>query len=131
MIKPEELRIGNLVMRYSNIMEVSGIAKENVALILRQPDTKVNWCMLYEDIFSIPLTEEWLLKFGFEIKSKYSYTNYALPNGWGVSMWTDEVPIAGFEEKGVCYWGEDYVPIRYVHDLQNFYYALTKKELTL
>jgi len=121
MICKEELRFGNYV--YSR-------SKQD-PICINSFDTFKRVSRLSATHAYIPLTEEWLLKFGFEIKSKYSYTNYALPNGWGVSMWTDEVPIAGFEEKGVCYWGEDYIPVRYVHDLQNLYHSLTGKELEL
>lgn len=85
----------------------------------------------YEELAPIPLSEEWLLRLGFSIHSKHSFWNYILPNKWAISMWMEEEPTAGFEEKGVCYWGETYVTVRYVHQLQNIYFSVTGLELEI
>jgi len=46
-------------------------------------------------------------------------------------MWMGEGKPGGFEEPGVCYWGDGYLAVRTVHHLQNLYFALTGDELTL
>ena len=65
----------------------------------------------------IPLTEEWLVEFGFE---------KAL-NGW----WSDN-EIWSYND-GKFYLGANtYLSnVKYVHQLQNLYFALTNEELTL
>lgn len=64
-MKANELRIGNFIKTVLNVVEVIGLGEERANLILRQPNTGVNWCMLYEDLSGIPLSEEILLKCGF------------------------------------------------------------------
>lgn len=68
----------------------------------------------------IPLTEEWLVRFGFE-KRKFSYL-YGYGNflyDYRLKLWT--------------WYGiqlHDYL-ITYVHQLQNLYFALTGQELEI
>ena len=114
-----ELRIGNLVMEpYDSTLEV--IDSITFTEINREsPDY----------LKSIPLTGEWLARLGFELKSKYSFHNYMNEHGFVVSMWMEDKPVSGFEEKGICYWGEHYTPIRYVHSLQNLHYCITGREI--
>jgi hypothetical protein len=71
----------------------------------------------------IPITEEWLLKFGF----KY----YQNVNGYTYRI-DFRIHFVKFENGFTTYldnteWSE----IQYVHELQNLYFALTQKELTL
>lgn len=70
----------------------------------------------------IPITEEWLLKFGF----KYNNPTYE---------WYDKSAVFFIQ---VNYLGFDLIAkfhnqvireIKYVHELQNLYFALTGKEL--
>ena len=112
-MEAKELRIGNYV-RWNNTavsqMELSDFS---------------NW---YNDensheygdfIKPLPLTEEWLLKFGFKFKEEYK--EFYLKNI------TLSVRKNFFE---FDYYG-DIVNIKYVHQLQNLYFALTGEELTL
>ena len=68
----------------------------------------------------IPLTEEWLLKFGFERSGLYNVK--------------DEVYV--YDEYGLTDTGFEYrfnytqIKLKYVHQLQNLYFALTGEELT-
>ena len=65
----------------------------------------------------IPLTEEWLLKFGFKnIKFKYEINNFII--------WLDPRSTYYY----LNYEGGN-IEIKYVHELQNLYFALTGKEL--
>lgn len=76
-------------------------------------------------INAIPLTEEWLLKLGF---GKH-YTE--------ATEWSIENPSFVIEEgpKGYHFTGGEGIhfsrAIKYVHDLQNLFYALTGEELTI
>jgi hypothetical protein len=71
-----------------------------------------------DDCFPIPLNEKWLLSFGFEKKGpKYIKGNFAV---------FDYGHIYGFDvslDLGCNF--------KYVHKLQNLYYALEDKELTI
>lgn len=72
----------------------------------------------------IPLTQEWLLKFGFEIKKLESYRGeYYMSSisGMVYYFFTDSNEI---EKQGSSY------TCKHVHQLQNLYFALTQKELT-
>jgi hypothetical protein len=71
-----------------------------------------------ELIKPIPLTEEWLIKFGFK---KINGCGYRKPNFKG-SIWTNP---------GTWRFNNFMVDVKHVHQLQNLYFALTKKELTI
>ena len=62
----------------------------------------------------IPLTEEWLVKFGF-IETSY---------GWESAISTIEIVGKKFIQS------RNGVVIKYVHSLQNLYFALNGEELT-
>jgi hypothetical protein len=115
-----ELRIGNYV--YDTLGKVNKIDLEAITYIVKEPHNQVK---------PIPLTEEWLLKFGF-----IEYIDF------GVKMGTyDKIPLCGFTysihtkkvmimHKGnsISHWLN--INIDYVHQLQNLYFALTGEELT-
>lgn len=73
----------------------------------------------------IPLTEEWLIKLGFN-KNKYGYLVVPLN---GVFDEVDELRTSDFNDFVFGYYG--YKNIKYVHQLQNLYYTLTGEKLTL
>ena len=111
-MKANELRIGNLILKEGEIITVSSFTLYNV-----ERD---------EEAFEpIVLTEKWLLKLGFEWDIFYQgYTdgNWVIkPNdekGYRLSY--------GKRKYDVIVW-----TIQYVHQLQNLYFALTGKELTI
>ncbi len=72
----------------------------------------------------IPLTEEWLLKLGFEYTE--SVLEKELPQ-IGIIFWSAQA--SNF--KVVRFNSNFYCSVRYVHELQNLYFAITGKELTL
>jgi hypothetical protein len=68
----------------------------------------------------IPLTEEWLLKFGF--------------NKWkDKKIWTCKKVMIYFHAKEEFCFGRasNRTKLKYVHQLQNLYFALTGEELTI
>jgi hypothetical protein len=73
----------------------------------------------------IPLTEEWLLKFGFNKVS--DIWEFWKNSGWDLRQHKLE------NKWWLFYNGQDLdcVRIDYVHQLQNLYFALTGEELTL
>lgn len=81
----------------------------------------------YELINPIPLTDEWLLKFGFDVIEElmiYANKTHCLvelpqPTGGWVFM-----PFCSKDSN-------TYITIQYVHQLQNLCFALTGEELTI
>ena len=77
----------------------------------------------------IPLREQWLLNFGFDFSIDTWYLK-------GVAIWKTECCDAkGNEEIGYFYELRDVgmmdMHIKYVHQLQNLYFALTGEELKI
>ena len=107
----KELRIGNLYDHSGRVKKVTPIVIE--ALF----ESERFWCK------AIPLTEEWLLKFGF-IGQPCGYTKDKL-----------SVCLKGsdsFHKAGRTYYNSWAILEKqptYVHQLQNLYFALTNKEL--
>lgn len=109
MIRPEELRIGNLIQLQGKTCIVNLTTLER----LLYPDlpTNIQFKGQYEPI---PLTEVWLLKMGFEFNNeKFGYVskNHMIV----ISRNDDELIFMPF-----CTNDEDcYLRISYVHQLQN------------
>jgi hypothetical protein len=114
MIKENELRIGNLVGYDGRVFEIDTIAKEFPTLnTIEFGIGVVDWM----NVNPIPLTEEWLLKFGF-IKHVNQSIWYTL----------NKVDVWFFDGK---YVNDIDVEIKYVNQLQNLYWCLTGEELKL
>ena len=82
----------------------------------------------------IPLTDEWLLKFGFENKGIYGFhkliTETSIEDD-GASIWffKGKMYIAGPDAPNEHYC--ILVKCEYIHQLQNLYWCLTGNELEL
>lgn len=86
---------------------------------------------LAQQLFPIPLTEEWLLKFGFEDVTGVYYTLHISPD-FKLLL----IPADGFypqlnkaDENG--WQSVSLNKIEFVHQLQNLYFALTGEELLI
>ena len=87
-----------------------------------------------DDVFTpIPLTEEWLLKFGFNKEYKKGYigidvfnSDFVLTEPLKMGEWQTNYTFQ-FETGSVPKFKE----IEHVHQLQNLYFALTGEELIL
>ncbi len=115
MIKDTELRKGNIVGA-TIAGEIHGKLAEHIIQDGKDIDN-ANW------YFPLPLTEEWLVKFGAE------QTDDDQPNRY--SLGDDIIRI---DEDGVWFEGNDLgtdnnVPIKTVHHFQNFYFFKTLKEI--
>jgi hypothetical protein len=133
-MKAAELRIGNLVdvinrhhavhMPYGFVKKIGEIHFFKVRLYEHdkpfaiQPLTEMHDIA---DLSLIPLTEQWLLKFGFQTDN----ITYSIDGGILTIANTKEgfrhLLFGSFTDKGVH--------LKSVHQLQNLYFALTGKEL--
>lgn len=127
-MKAAELRLGNLIKIGGNTLEtyqtytptkvtlaiLNEIAGENE----ERPNAELS-------VFQpIELTEEWLIKLGFYSLDKGTcfYKQKTLIVEYLFSQWTGRLYI---DQWNSC----QIIEIKYVHQLQNLYYALTGEEL--
>ena len=125
-MKSKELRIGNYVIYNSEVVKVNSVGR----VYLSHKKKYVSHKILVKDYLEIPLTEDWLVKFGFEEKDsrKNRFINRA----------DFELEFQG-DKVAYCVWGGEDAPhltqffghCKYVHQLQNLYFALTNEELTI
>jgi hypothetical protein len=117
-MKASELRIGNLVYYRKEAYNVVLIAEDLIKVDIgygavqrfeKNPIISPN----IDELKPIPLTEEWLLKFGFEQMDLHRFNL--------------EISILS-TDRGMYF---QTTIINYVHQLQNLYFALTGNELNL
>jgi hypothetical protein len=131
MVDRQELRIGNFVgTPFGNVCKVLEIY-ENKFLVGYESGKKD--VAEYSSRMYVPIliTPEVFKKFGFK-KHKNSNKHWIfwwLKNGWHIAQWIGDDSPGGFERKGLCYWGDGFIPVEHLHQLQNIYFALTQKEL--
>lgn len=126
-MKVNDLRVGNFI--YSDI--VNEVGEDSAELIKVDADLIWNLERSYtgrsQDIFGIPLNEEWLNKFGFYRENE------------GFDIWKHKYfgPFRILLENIIDHWqvgysgGRVFRRIKYVHELQNIYFALTGFELEI
>ena len=123
-----ELRVGNIVQLNPEkkwypehrVLIVKSIGSDGINIGYEQyvGRTVIQW----EDIAPIPLTEEWLLKFGFEPtkgKEPIMFTN-------GKYNYFPSYKYFGRTRNNG---GLIHSDVKHVHQLQNLYFALTGEEL--
>jgi hypothetical protein len=117
-MKASELRIGNYYDQFGNIHQVNG----TIISQLETAPVGQLWCK------PIPLTEEWLLKFGWgkgEFDSEY-VDNVSLKQAI-LSYDVNAKVLCIITNQDVI----EITHIHYVHQLQNLIHALTGEELTI
>lgn len=130
-MKTTDFRIGNLI-NYKIVdnmdprkewFEISEIDYDDLRIL--QIKNEMN-----QDYQPIILNEELLLKCGFQ-KRKQSDNFYYF--GYGDNPITKDwmLCLKYFSDENKFFFMNGYHTIKYVHELQNLYYALTKEELIL
>jgi hypothetical protein len=115
-LRAQELRIGNLV-NYKIVDELDERKEWFEPCEIDAIDLQV----IDSDYQPIPLTEEWLFKFGFD---KNQSPNKDIQVGLVNDDFANNV-------MSVVWRGFILVKIQHVHQLQNLFYSLTNEELTL
>jgi len=81
------------------------------------------------DIDPIPLTEEWLLNFGFDSHNIHSLNKFmSIELGMDGDFFNAFIRQENNDDTVDCILLEE---LKHVHQLQNLYHALTGKELTI
>lgn len=135
-MKAKELRIGNLVFNKERncVDTINGIFIEygltDDECVLIQGDNLLDYGI--DHIQPIQLTEEWLVKFGFEYddeehiyyKPMFDYGGDQCED-FKLSLISNDEHYLAVDNK------ETYEAIEHVHKLQNLYFALTGEELEI
>lgn len=120
LMKANELRIGNLVF-HPIVDTVFEISREDFAYHRGLSNV--------EHYRPIPLTEEWLLKFGFDTKKLNPHIYDIEARGEFFSI-NKRINKDSFEVSFYTYYEDvNFENFKYVHQLQNLYFALTNTEL--
>lgn len=133
-MKASELRIGNYVSNIGHgLIRVSEIFQVKIYGIgVYSSDYTSQRHLKYT--YPIPLTEEWLLKFGFELEHEFAnaYKMYTTKHPYDCSNITYSINEKMLRFSNGQNKGSTLIPyVKHVHQLQNLYFALTGEELTL
>lgn len=114
MVKANEIRIGNWIEFDNRFFEIHTISEVFPTLNTAEFGIGVvDW----NNIKPIELTEEILFKCGFKEDDLFYHK--------------DDIIISNFYEDFLTLDGYDCSKIRYLHQLQNLYFALTNQELNI
>jgi hypothetical protein len=121
-MKANELRLGNYVFLKSKLKNYEISSGHDIEEIDDAPENF--------DAEPIPLTEEWLLKFGFITKG--IHYNFTLGNMEIASA----IRVLSTNERGKFYLDGDIpewmkIKLEYVHQLQNLYFVFAGEELEI
>ena len=126
-MRVKELKIGNYIdYSLSNLPQrIKSIIFSSEGYVVNFLDS--DFANSVEKIKPIPITEEWLLKFGF-ISNPYQ-DRYDLVNIYfqGCKLCFECDKTKGFTEL----WISEFPNIKYVHQLQNLFHIVTGSELQL
>jgi hypothetical protein len=111
-LKANELRTENLLMHNGEVVVIDSIQQSFLSV------KGNNYWDLMKDFKRIKLNEKWLIKAGF---------NKRTPTGHYFDMGRMSINLPDFEYKNI----RVEVKLKYVHQLQNLYFALKGEELTL
>ena len=114
-MEARELRIGNFVMKNRVVTSATLNIIADIELYQNQG---------FNNFEPIPLTEEWLKRIGAEYKGEDSDDTRAYMLRIGTfNFWSDSSNDFSTIEFS------DRIAVKYVHQLQNLYFALTSEEL--
>lgn len=125
-MKATELRIGNLVCLTSDV----GDFPEYIETIVGVMD--IEHAIKQEDFFEgIPITEEWLIRFGFEkydVMGENHFFCFSEEDKFSFNLCLRDNKIK------VSFYNLDWdraFELDYIHQLQNLYFSITGEELKL
>lgn len=143
MINPQDIRIGNIIYsENSHVSKVIGLAPyghevdclDGCDIVINEyyPDGEVSCALLSDSQESNPirLTEEWVIKAGFKRGLEYNNRNVFYSTGHH----SIDLQLSGTDIKPYLLDGHlirGLMPVEYVHQLQNLYFALTGTELKI
>ena len=124
-MKNTELRIGNYVTFTDETNTIVAISPADFAREFHKG-------YHFDGYEPIPLTEDWLVRFGFECEEQEA-TGIALYNEWSIGRFcllTDGTEGWAKDSYAKTFLDEPNVEVKHVHQLQNLFYCLCSEELT-
>lgn len=127
MVKANELRIDNLFLLEKKVVSILEISQDEIwsKEIIR--NTRLGLCLCHlEELEPIPLTEEWILKAGFKKRKLEGYEVHFMYEHPKLHSCITAIYNADFSMS------LDNVArgIKYIHNLQNLFFAITGEELS-
>jgi len=122
-MEPSELRIGNLV-------EYLG-TQTSVYFLEEKAHLEISSCVNYSDLQPIPITEEWLEKFGFENTENEFWFKKEFNDSNPFSIYINKKGRIGIKKIDVFIDLAGSKRILYIHELQNLIASLTQTELKI
>ena len=123
MISTVDLRIGNLIKVAEVVYRISGISETKVNSKAHKGSFRA------EELQPIPLTAEILEKAGFIQLKKSSWYDKVPQEGFSYKLYANRVMIFHPGENTLSHWLNTH--IAYLHQLQNLYYWLTGREISI
>jgi hypothetical protein len=130
-MKAEDLRVGNYINYEQTTHELVSLNKDYCSSIWLRDKNKIKLLTnhSYKSIKPIPLTEQWLIDFGYEYSEGREIESSGFEEWYkdGVFLGNynnEHYIIEMFDQYGIN------TPIKHVHQLQNIHYFSTNKELT-
>ncbi len=137
MIEAKELRRGNIVGRpFYNPHPITPSYEVATAVIHALPEHSARITELYRneitkidyaDLQPIPLTQEWLHRFGGTMNQESGVWRFK----WGQNGVVFVFLHQGYDQYAFELGNGFDKPVEFVHEFQNFFFALSNQELTL
>lgn len=128
MINAKELRLGNIVSYKGVIGKVTWIQQDCITIEYQRQDDLSNGSMVSPELLDrVRLNDNIITEFGFKLQKSISSIGWDKFKNGNV-----ELSLAPLKNGGyvfVYYIGGEYLYIRYIHQLQNLFFALSQKEL--
>lgn len=129
MIQANELRISNWIADHEagGYFQIEEIYKDSYGTYSASYRNSSIRCTI-DTLEKIPLTEEWLVKFGFRKSGHIFWISlFNLKSELHIEIYPKENVITIESDFGILILD----PIKHIHTLQNLYFALTGEELTI
>ncbi len=136
-MKANELRIGNYVSCPDGLATIVEIDGRHNRVVVYEEEYNDRSGYLLSRISPVPLTEEWLVKFGFSLvhkNNKHYFITLSEPGQYAFHVYGIDENFGIAFSDNILGETRDYIPrtsIKYVHELQTLYFALTGEELTI
>lgn len=123
MIPTYDLRIGNWITVSDVIYEVTGVSETKVHFKGHKRGVS------HKELHPIPITQELLEKAGFKQRGKTDLYDKVPVEGFTYQLHSEKIMIFHGRHNTLCHWLE--TRITFLHQLQNFYYCLTGREISI
>lgn len=130
-LEVKQLKIGNHVFDKFRNREVLvwGIEANHDQIVVNYANGSGIYTVNLKDVEIIPLTEEWLLKFGFKVD--YMNLDVLICAYYGENPLTKDYVLELKNVGNGWFYHNGHFKIDFVHQLQNLYFALCGEELEL